>query len=369
VVISDIKTPVLLLDEAKCRRNIQVMAEKAGKYNLHFRPHFKTHQSAIIAEWFREEGTTAITVSSVRMAKYFANHGWNDITIAFPVNLREMEGINQLASEINLNLLLGSEDITDHLTDQLKTETSVFIEIDTGARRSGIQHNDIKIIECIIDAIRKSPLLNLSGFLTHAGHTYHASNKNDVLQIHQESLLQMHKLKTYFATEKPMISIGDTPSCTISDDFDGADEIRPGNFVFYDLMQARIGSCRHEQIAVALACPVVAKYPGRSEIIIYGGAVHFSKDSMPLNGEKNCYGRIAFLNGEGWNILPDNNMVIALSQEHGVVKMQERFMKQIAVGDLLAVLPVHSCLTAHQMGSYLTLDKRVIHMMDSKPGV
>jgi len=32
------------------------------------------------------------------------------------------------------------------------------------------------------------------------------------------------------------------------------DEIRPGNFVFYDLMQYRIGSCSVGQIAVAMAC-------------------------------------------------------------------------------------------------------------------
>jgi len=49
-----IEQPTLLLDEAAARRNIRFMAEKATRLGLVFRPHFKTHQSAVIGEWFRD---------------------------------------------------------------------------------------------------------------------------------------------------------------------------------------------------------------------------------------------------------------------------------------------------------------------------
>ena len=71
-----IQTPTLILNEAIVRRNIARMADKARRSGVRFRPHFKSHQSAAIGAWFREAGTTAITVSSVRMATYFADHGW-----------------------------------------------------------------------------------------------------------------------------------------------------------------------------------------------------------------------------------------------------------------------------------------------------
>ena len=64
------------------------------------------------------------------------------------------------------------------------------------------------------------------------------------------------KLKTIF-------SIGDTPAMSVVDNFDVIDEIRPGNFVFYDVMQQNIGFCYFEDIAVALAVQVVAKHPER----------------------------------------------------------------------------------------------------------
>ena len=99
-----ITEPTLILDKKRCLANIEKMANKAKRNNINFRPHFKTHQSAEIGSWFRNFDVTSITVSSVRMAKYFAANGWNDITIAFPVNILEIGQINELALKISLNI-------------------------------------------------------------------------------------------------------------------------------------------------------------------------------------------------------------------------------------------------------------------------
>ncbi len=82
------------------------MALKARRHNVTLRPHFKTHQSAEIGSWFRDFGINSIAVSSVEMANYFAKNGWDDITIAFPVNILETDKINKLAGNISLNLLV-----------------------------------------------------------------------------------------------------------------------------------------------------------------------------------------------------------------------------------------------------------------------
>ena len=95
---SSIVHPTLLLDEARCRANIARMAAHAKASGTRLRPHFKTHQSAKIGEWIRAEGVTSIACSSLRMASYFADAGWNDILVAFPANWREINLINQLAA-------------------------------------------------------------------------------------------------------------------------------------------------------------------------------------------------------------------------------------------------------------------------------
>ena len=67
---------------------------KGQEKQHHFRPHFKTHNSAFIGNWFRKLGIHSITVSSVSMAKFFSAYGWRDITIAFPVNPLEIGAIS-----------------------------------------------------------------------------------------------------------------------------------------------------------------------------------------------------------------------------------------------------------------------------------
>lgn len=65
-----------------------------------------------------------------------------------------------------------------------------------------------------------------------------------------------------------LFSIGDTPSCSIAEAFPPPiDEIRPGNFIFYDLFQVSLGACRDEDIAAAVACPVISKHPERQEML------------------------------------------------------------------------------------------------------
>ncbi len=93
-------SPGILVDEDQVRTNIRLMAQKANQAGARFRPHFKTHQSADVGRWFSDEGVRAITVSSLSMAEYFANHGWDDITIAFLLNPLEGKRLNALAKAL-----------------------------------------------------------------------------------------------------------------------------------------------------------------------------------------------------------------------------------------------------------------------------
>src|SRR6056297_1576906 len=133
-----VQRPSLVVNRERAEANIKTMAEKAARSGVMFRPHFKTHQSAHVADWFAACGVQVITVSSVRMALYFAAHGWKDITIAFPVNLREIDDINDLADKVNLNLLVLSEAVTEKLASRLKTQVGLWIKIDVGYGRTGI---------------------------------------------------------------------------------------------------------------------------------------------------------------------------------------------------------------------------------------
>ncbi len=349
--------PTFLINKSKVERNINRMLQKAKRSNVIFRPHFKTHQSAEIGEIFKEKGVNKITVSSVSMATYFFENGWKDITIAFPVNLREVNKIDELSGNLSLNLLVDSSFSTEQLAHSLTNKVGLFVEIDNGYHRSGLLSEQIDEIDKIIEIAANSENLNFSGFLTHAGNTYTAKGKAEILSIMDDSAIKSKSLKIKYMDRFPemIISYGDTPSCSIADDLSVFDEIRPGNFVYYDVMQYHIGSCALDDIAVAVACPVVSVYPERNELIIYGGAVHLSKEFIAADNNFKLFGYVVELKDDGWREPISGAYVSSISQEHGIVKMPKEILKKFKPGDVVGILPIHSCLTADLLRNNATI--------------
>lgn len=349
-------TPTLLLDEQRCRANIAKMAAKAAEHRLIFRPHFKTHQSLALGRWFKAAGVSRITVSSLTMAEYFTGE-WQDITVAFPVNILEIATINRLAARITLNLLVESPETAGFLAQHLDHPVGLFIKIDVGYHRTGVGGEDTATLDAILEVAEKSAKLRFQGFLTHAGHTYQAGSPEEILAIHSQASLLLSRLKERYRQRFPglLVSVGDTPGCSLASDFTGIDEIRPGNFVFYDLMQHRLGACAAGEIAVALSCPVVAVHPERGEAVLYGGAIHLSKERVHHPDFGPIYGQVARTTAGGWGELVPGMYLKSLSQEHGVVAVPLEELADIRVGQCLLVIPIHSCLTVNLMRCYTGL--------------
>jgi D-serine deaminase-like pyridoxal phosphate-dependent protein len=355
----DIRKPTLLLDRDRMRRNIAAMSGKARRSPVVFRPHFKTHQSTAIGEDFRRQGVTAITVSSVEMAERFARAGWQDITIAFPVNLLEVREIHALAGRVSLGLLVESEEAVDFLKANLAEPVSIWIEVDTGSHRTGVPAADLETILRLVRRMEGSRTLCLRGLLSHVGHPAQRTSREVVLRLHREEAVTLNRIRDFLAARgigPVLLSVGDTPACSLVERFEGVDEVRPGTFVFYDLTQLAIGSCTEEQIALAVACPVVAKHRERMEVALYGGAVHLSKDFVEEAGVRKYGVPAERLSGGGWGRLLEGSYVHSLSQEHGILKADARAFEAARIGDWIPVIPAHCCLAAHQLREYLSLD-------------
>ena len=361
-----ISQPTLLLNSEIARRNLQQMAQKISAAGVSFRPHFKTHQSTQIGEWFREYGVKAITVSSVEMAEYFAAAGWTDILIAFSLNLRQLERIRLLAGQVHLGVLVEDLAAVQALQTIAPAAVDVWIKIDVGAHRTGLDWQEVEPVRELAEEIRKRQYLHFRGLLTHSGNTYHCASTGEVVQAFRAGVERLNDLRSALEGDLgPMqVSVGDTPGCSLCGDFNGIDELRPGNFIFYDAQQAAIGSCTPAQIAVAVACPVVALHPQRNEAAVYGGAIHLSKDWLETLAGMS-FGLVALQEGSHWSQPVAGAWVRSLSQEHGVIHFDRGIPAGLKMGDLLFVLPAHSCLTVQALKNYLSLQGEVIHTMNS----
>ncbi|NOY23251.1 MAG: alanine racemase [Acidobacteria bacterium] len=366
--LKPIHTPVPLIDPIRIRRNIRIMASRAEKPAVRFRPHFKTHQSAAIGEWFREAGVSGITVSSVAMARYFAEKGWCDITIAFPFNVREISALNLLDNLANIHILVDHPDTVATLAAGVTNQHRVFIKVDTGYHRTGIFWESRDEILTLARQIESSARLTFAGILTHAGHSYHCSGPKQVKAVFRETVGRMNRARDFLGEngfQNCKVSIGNTPGCSVADNFEGVDEIRPGNFVFYDLMQLSLGVCEEENLALALLCPVTGIYPDRNEIVVLGGAVHFSEEKLTDPDGHLISGYGMNLIQKGFGRLNREIRLIGLSQEHGIVQAPVEIIRKTRIGDLIGIIPVHSCLTADQFAGYLTTSGDRISRLNS----
>lgn len=355
---STITGPTLLVDRTRAQRNIQMMQHKAATAKVSLRPHFKTHQSPLIGKWFGAPAETPIAVSSVAMAHQFAENGWQDIHIAIPLNPRELPALNSLASRCQLTLTIEHEDALSTL-QRLQHPVSVLIEVDTGYGRTGLQWQQHGRIRKLLDALSALERVHTTGLMVHSGHSYGADGEAGIQRIHNESSARLMELLQMLPMPKKgnglRISVGDTPTCSRMTNFPGATEIRPGNYVFFDLQQKHIGACDWNEIALAMACPVISRYPERGEVVVHGGAVHFSKDAVETS-EGRVFGQVMHLTENGWGAPMGDAEVIGLSQEHGKIRMPANMIRDLKLGDLLVIVPAHSCLTMAAMGDFIVFD-------------
>lgn len=356
--------PQAVVVEQNCRNNIKKLKAKALNNKADCRPHFKTHQSYMVGNWFKEEGITAITVSSPQMATYFMHYGWSDITIAFPFYKTQIHDINSLVRNISIRLFVDQVDKCRYLSSNLEHPVDIMIEIDAGYNRSGLPYQDLANINKLITEINILPNISFIGFYIHDGGTYSAKGKSDVQRIIERDLKAFRFLRKHYPNAT--YGIGDTPSCSLVDNLSPATEISPGNLIFYDLMQIEIGSCSFNDIGLLVRVPVVQEKIDSDECIIHGGAVHFSKERLIIDGNE-TFGQPVLVNDEEQISKIEDTFIKSLSQEHGIVSGL-RALKEAYKTDTLKelwVCPVHSCLTANLFDSYITLnnkpiDKRVL---------
>lgn len=357
--MENLRTPCLLLEIGRVRQNAERMSDIARRGNVRLRPHVKTHKCIEVARIQTAGHDGAITVSTLAEGEAFSRHGFSDITYAMPIERGKFgEAIEILRGGVKLNLLTDDAETVKAL-DAAAGETSVrfdvFVKIDCGTHRVGVEPHTAEAVE-IPRTISDAKNLNFAGILTHAGHSYDVKTKAEILDVARHERDVMVELADRLRSqgiEVPTVSIGSTPTMSVIDDLDGIDEIRPGNYIFFDAFQATLGSCSLNDTALTVLTAVVHRDLSRNKLVIDAGAIALSKDRGPVGLDPGCgYGHVLDVEGRGTGL-----RVTGLSQEHGEIVAEDRAMiERFRVGDRLRVLANHSCLTAAQHSHYNVIE-------------
>ena len=184
--LEETKTPSLLLDITRVRRNATQMSEVARRNNVRLRPHIKTHKCIEVGRLQTEGHDSAITVSTLAEAKAFAANGFSDITYAVPIERGKFdEAIGILKNGVKLNLLTDDAETSkalDEAAGKAGVKFDVFVKIDCGTHRVGVEPHTPEAVE-IPRLLSDARNLNFAGILTHAGHSYNANSKEEILAV------------------------------------------------------------------------------------------------------------------------------------------------------------------------------------------
>jgi D-serine deaminase-like pyridoxal phosphate-dependent protein len=357
--LQTLKTPCLILEVERVRRNAARTSEIARANDVGLRPHVKTHKSVEVARIQTAGHNPALTVSTLAEARAFAGHGFVDITYAVPIEPGKFaEAIEIVRSGVKLNLITDDAETAadlDEAAGRAAVRFDVFLKVDCGYHRCGVAPESKEAVE-IPRLISDAKNLNFAGVLTHAGHSYHARSIEEIRRIAAQERDVMAEFAAKLRSrsiEVPVVSIGSTPTIQHVDHLAGVDEIRPGNYIFFDAFQATLGSCGFEDCALTVLAAVVHRDRERRKIIVDAGAIALSKDRGAVELDETCgYGRVLDLVGNDLNL-----RVESVSQEHGTIHVRdEAAFDRLKVGSRVRILANHSCLTAAQHRHYHVLE-------------
>ena len=351
--VYDLRTPCALVDVARARHNCERMRARAEALGVSLRPHVKTHKCVPAARLQVGGRTGPITVSTVAEARRFTTAGFRDITLAVPLAPWRADEVVDLRRDLDrLWLLVDHPDTVaeiDRAAQQRRRRVGVLLKVDCGYHRAGVDPLG-EMGPALAERIAGSRWLEFGGILTHAGHAYSCADVAEVKAVAEQERAVMQAFAGRLrdvGVEVPVVSVGSTPTSCVAENLDGVDEIRPGNYVFFDAFQVGLGVCAPTDVAFSVLTTVVGRYPERGQLVVDAGALSLSRD--PGFGDGG-FGLVCSADAQMvWSDL----RVDSLSQEHGVLVARDGLgPSDHPVGEKLRILPNHSCLAAALFDRY-----------------
>lgn len=352
-------TPRLILDAARLDRNAERMRARCVELGVTLRPHLKTAKSVDVARVAAGGDQGPITVSTLAEAEYFAAAGWRDILYSTAIAPTKLARADRIQRETGARLLFVVDDrdaaiLIGQAAAALDARFGALIEVDCGEHRSGVESASPALLAIAGAIAAAGPYLELTGILSHAGHSYAFAEPEPVRALAEVERLAAVSSADYLRERGhpcPIVSIGSTPTVLFAGHLEGVTEVRAGIYLFHDLAQFSRGVCARQDIAVSVLATVIGHQRNGPSLILDAGALALSKDVganrfMPEAG----YGLVC----DAVTLEPCGPLAVTVvHQEHGNVPVpDDSWFDRFPIGSLVRILPNHACLTCAAYASY-----------------
>lgn len=331
-VLDTLDTPSLLVDLDVLEANISKVQSIADRHGVTLRPHVKTHKTPLLAHKQLAAGAVGVTCAKLTEAEVFAQAGIGDIFIANEIiGPPKVEALLRLARCVDLTVGVDSVDSAQPLSDAASAAgrtLQVRIEVDTGLGRCGVPPGEAAVR--LAEKIAAMPGLALDGLFIHEGHAGRAESREELQRIALQAgrdAVQTAEAIRRAGIPCESVSVGSSPCKDVTPTVPGVTEMRPGTYIFNDVMQIAAGAATEAECALTVLCTVVSR-PARDRVIVDAGSKTMAGDAAAKLGFGRVVGR------------PDIEFHYA-NEEHGFLRVPED--SDLRVGDRLRIIPTHVC--------------------------
>jgi D-serine deaminase-like pyridoxal phosphate-dependent protein len=337
--ISDLETPVPLVDLDRLDRNLDRMAAYAAAHGLALRPHVKTHKSPRVAAMQLARGAVGLTCATPAELEVMSAAA-DDLLLAYPpVGAAKLRRVLALPDRVRLTVALDSAAAVDALAEAARgaeREVGVYVELDLGMRRVGLDAVDaVDDALALARRVAASRPLRFAGLAFYPGHVReHVAAQDAALERLRGDVARAVARFADAGLAPPVVSGGSTPTAWRAHET-GATEVRPGTYVYNDRTTAVIGACDWSDCALTVLATVVSTaVPGQA--VVDAGTKALGRE--PLRGGE----------GDGYGALLDRpDVVVArMSEEHGILDLTGTGWRP-AVGERVRIVPNHVCIAVH----------------------
>ena len=354
-----VETPATLIELPKLEANLTSMQRLADANGVALRPHAKTHKSIEIGSRQLALGASGLTVATIDEAVVFARDAKaGSITISRPI-VSETK-LDRLFAElgdadVDLRIVVDSEDgvaAADAAAARASRRPGLFIKVDVGLHRCGVDPHSSRTLD-LARQIDSAANLEFRGILSHAGQVYAVTSRAEATAIAEQERVLMLQVRDQLNTAGiavAEVSVGSTPTVLAAESFEGVTEIRPGNYVFFDLLPAKVGVATEAEASLSVLATVISK---NDEYFITDAG------SKTLTSDTGGHGMVG---AQGFGVAyptdrylsPEHRMLVAgLSEEHGKLARGDF---DLAVGSTVRIIPNHSCPVVNLARELLVLD-------------
>ncbi|MEO6719043.1 MAG: D-TA family PLP-dependent enzyme [Ferruginibacter sp.] len=328
--IDTIDTPALLVYAERVKENIRLLTTMV-KDITQLRPHVKTNKMAEVCSMMMDAGITKFKCATIAEAEMLAMINAPDILLAYqPIGPKVQRLIHLVKNYPNshFSCLVDNETSARFIAGQFAAnglQISLFIDLDVGMRRTGIQIRDAFQLA---QSIQQLPNIQLEGLHLYDGHITDTD-----LQVRQQKadaafsavLLLLQKINSELGASLKIVAGGSPsfPTHLLRQNV----ECSPGTFVFWDYGYKHSFPDEPFDYAALVVTRVISIIDEHTLCLDLGHKSVGAENPLP---------RVHFLNAP--ELVP-----FSQSEEHMVVKSGHP--NAFKHGDVLYGVPVHICPT------------------------